>query len=196
MTGRATFLRWLATFPAFPIGGLLAVTLVGSVTDPLRAFLAGALAGAVIGTAQWLALRPSGLSAVWVAVTAAAVAVGSSISVAITSAGTSTGELVLTGLITGATLGIGQSFLTRGGGRTRAAWAALLAVSWALGWFVTANVIVDADRGYVTFGSSGALLATLLTGLLVRRLVVQPVIGHAERPADSASPTEASEVQR
>ena len=45
------------------------------------------------------------------------------------------------------------------------------AAAWALGWLVTAEIIVDLHRGYVVFGSSGALTATLLTGVVLQRLL-------------------------
>jgi hypothetical protein len=51
------FLWWLLTFLGFPLGGLLALVLVGSVEGVVSGALGGALAGAVIGAAQWLVLR-------------------------------------------------------------------------------------------------------------------------------------------
>ena len=192
MSARATFLRWLASFLGFPLGSLLAVTLAGSITDPLRGALAGLLAGSVIGLAQWLALRPAGLSILWVGATASAVALGSAIAAAITGAGTSGGALVLSGLITGALVGAAQALVVGGGVRVVAVWTALVAAAWGLGWFVTANVIVDADRGYVTFGASGAVLATVLTGLFVRRLVVRAASGDGRRSAVAPAPAPAA----
>jgi len=182
----------LASFLGFPLGSLLAVTLAGSITDPLRGALAGLLAGSVIGLAQWLALRPAGLSLLWVGATASAVALGSAIAAAITGAGTSGGALVLSGLITGALVGAAQALVVGGGVRVVAVWTALVAVAWGLGWFVTANVIVDADRGYVTFGASGAVLATVLTGLFVRRLVVRAASGDGRRSAVAPAPAPAA----
>ncbi|HRA74660.1 MAG TPA: hypothetical protein PLE12_00325 [Propionicimonas sp.] len=185
MTARATFLRWLATFPAFPLGGLLAVTLVGSITDPVRGALAGLVAGLLIGLAQWLALRPSGIGPGWVVVTTVAVAAGSSLSAALTGAGTTSSDLVVSGLVAGTLVGAGQALVARTSPLAVAAWTGLVAAAWGLAWFVTSNVIVDAGRGYVMFGSSGAVLATILTGMLVRRLVVPPGEGHrtTARPA-------------
>ena len=49
---------------------------------------------------------------------------------------------------------------------------ATTSAAWALGWLTTANVIVDAERGYVTFGASGALIVTVITGLVLPRLLV------------------------
>ena len=71
-----SFKRWLPTFLGFPLGGLLAIQTVGSIHSPLSAAVAGALAGAVIGGAQWLALRSSDVRALWIAAMALATAIG------------------------------------------------------------------------------------------------------------------------
>ena len=55
--GGRFFAWWMLAFLGFPLGGLLALVLVGSVDGAVSGALGGALAGAVIGTAQWLALR-------------------------------------------------------------------------------------------------------------------------------------------
>src|SRR3712207_1331216 len=47
----------MLAFLGFPLGGLVALTLVGSVEGAVSGALGGALAGAVIGAAQWLVLR-------------------------------------------------------------------------------------------------------------------------------------------
>ena len=57
MGGWRFFLWWMLAFLGFPIGGLLAFVLVGSVDGAVSGALGGALAGAVIGAAQWLVLR-------------------------------------------------------------------------------------------------------------------------------------------
>jgi hypothetical protein len=51
------FLWWMLTFLGFPLGGVLALLVVGSVDGVVSGALGGALAGAVIGAAQWLVLR-------------------------------------------------------------------------------------------------------------------------------------------
>jgi hypothetical protein len=160
-----SFLPWLPTLLAFPVGGLLAHRLVGPADEPLTAALAGALAGAVLGAAQWLALRSRGVGARWVALTSLATAVGSAVSVAATGGRTSVRDLVVTGLVSGTTVGLVQGAALARGRGTAVLWAGVLGVTWAAGWFVTASVIVDADAGYVVFGSSGALLVTVVTGL-------------------------------
>lgn len=187
MSARATFLRWLATFLAFPIGSLLAVTVVGSVDGPVPAAIGGAIAGAVLGAAQWLALRPGGLSPWWIAVTSAALAVGTAAGVAVTGGGTSPAALTALGAIAGATVGLAQGLFQAARGHSLAAaglWTIAVAATWALGWLITSRVIIDAERGYVTFGSSGAIVATALTGLVVRRLILAP---QSDRMAATAS---------
>jgi hypothetical protein len=169
-----TFKRWLPTFLGFPLGGLIAIETVGSLHDPVSAAAGGLLAGAVIGGAQWLALRSEGMSARWVGYTAAAMAAGSALAAAITGAGTEVADVMLAGVITGATVGAAQSALLAGGRRASATWTAVNAAGWSLGWLATSQVIVDLDRGHHAFGSSGALLVTVLTALTLRRLLAAP----------------------
>jgi hypothetical protein len=160
-----TFTRWLPTFLAFPLGGLIAIETVGSVHDPLSAAAAGLLAGAVIGSGQWLALRARGVGRRWIAYTAAAMAAGSALAAALTGSGTELADVMLAGLVTGAAVGGAQSRLL---GRGAGAWVAATAAAWSLGWLATWLTIVDIERGYAVFGSSGAIVATLLTGLALR----------------------------
>ena len=163
-----TFKRWLPTFLAFPIGGLLAFETVGSITNAGTAAAAGLLAGAVIGTGQRLALRDHGIDGRWPLVTAAAMAAGSALAAAATHSGTDVADLVLTGAITGTAVGVAQATLL--GSRM---WATATAASWALAWLISAGVLAQqADEGFVVFGSSGALVATVLTGLALRREVL------------------------
>jgi hypothetical protein len=183
-----TFTRWLPTFLGFPIGGYIATQVVGSLHDPLSAAAGGLLAGAIIGGAQWLALRTRGMTRRWVAYTAAATAAGSALGATITGAGTEVGDVVLWGLVTGAAVGAAQSALLVRGPRVSAAWTAVTAAGWSLGWLVTSQVIVDIERGHHVFGSSGALVATVLTGVALRRMLAAPgEFGGADRPAAVAS---------
>ena len=159
-----TFKRWIPTFLAFPLGGLLAYATVGSVTGVGTAAAAGLLAGAVIGVGQWLALRDR-VDARWAGVTAAAMTAGSAVAAVATGAGTETGELVVSGLIAGAAVGAAQGVLLHS-----RAWAAVTAASWGVAWLISAGVLAQqAGEGFVVFGSSGALVATVLTGLALRR---------------------------
>ena len=165
-----SFLRWTPSFLGFPLGGWLAFQLVGSANSPQTAAVTGAIAGTLIGAAQWLALRPA-VSWHWIAASTMGMGAGSALAAAITASATSVGALSLSGLIAGAAVGLGQGFAFRRTWQAIALWTFTVGASWALGWVVTANVIVDADRGYVAFGSSGALVVTLITGLVLRRLL-------------------------
>lgn len=192
MPSSRTFLRWLPTFLGFPAAGLLTVSTVGPLTSPGAGLLGGALAGTVVGGAQWLALRASGVGRAWWAATVVAAALGTAIAVAATDAGTSTSALVVRGLITGAVIGLAQGIAVHRSALRIGAWTAATTAAWGIGWLATANVIVDADRGFAVFGSSGALLATILTGLALPLL-----LGRGAPTAAAAEPAEvAIEVAR
>jgi hypothetical protein len=191
MSYKRSFARWLPTFLGFPLGGFGAFHTVGSVDGPLTAALAGALAGAIIGAAQWLALRSRGTDLRWVVLTSLGMAVGSSVAAAVTDADTSVGALVTNGFVTGAVVGVAQAFLVDRDRRSAAIWAAVTSLAWGLGWLITANVIVDADSGYITFGASGAIVATVLTGLALPLLHVPSPQGRA--PATPAHAVESGE---
>ena len=169
------FKRWLPTFLAFPAGGWLAMGVVGSLDDPMTAAAGGLVAGAVIGLGQWLALRPAGIGRRWIGYTAGAMAAGSAVAAAITGAGTEVGDLMLAGLVTGAAVGAAQSLLLTETPLAATAWTAVTAASWSLAWLVTDTVLgANADQAFHVFGSSGALVATLITGLALRALQARP----------------------
>jgi hypothetical protein len=65
-------LAWTATLVAFPFAGFAARAVVGPVDGTWTALLAGAVSGAVIGLAQWLALRRIGADPRWIVATALA----------------------------------------------------------------------------------------------------------------------------
>jgi hypothetical protein len=86
------FLWWMLTFLGFPLGGLLALVLVGSVEGVLSGALGGALAGAVIGLTQWSVLRRYvRVGPEWVLATALGVAIGDGVGALLTDAGTGIG---------------------------------------------------------------------------------------------------------
>jgi hypothetical protein len=158
------FMRWLPTFLAFPAGGLITMATVGSLEGPVSGAVGGLIAGAVIGAAQWLAL---GTTKRWIAYTAGAMSAGTAVAAIVTGAGTELQDLMVTGLIAGAAVGAAQGTIL---GAT-AAWTAITAASWSLAWLVTYAVVgVNADEGFFVFGSSGALVATVITGLALRAL--------------------------
>ncbi|MFE4196768.1 hypothetical protein ACFRJ9_12940 [Paenarthrobacter sp. NPDC056912] len=178
-----SFLRWTPSLLGFPLGGWLAFQLLGPVRNPLSAAIAGVLAGAVIGAAQWLALRPA-VSWRWILGSTIGMSAGSALAAVATGSSTSVAALATTGLIAGACVGLAQGLAFMRGWRVAALWTATVSPAWALGWAITANVIVDADHGYIAFGSSGAVVVTVITALVLRR-----ILGKRNHPAASPAAT-------
>jgi hypothetical protein len=192
-----TFTRWLCSFIGFPLGGLLAIETVGGVDSAASGAAAGLVAGGVLGVAQGLALRSRGIGTGWAIHTAVGVSAGMAAAGAITQGSTGVPQLMLVGLVAGAVVGAAQAPVLRVSRRAAVAWVATVAGSWSLGWLVTANVIVDAERGYTTFGASGALVATAITGLALRQIfgaaavpAAAPAVGRkgATRPTGARPP--------
>lgn len=161
------FLWWVLAFLGFPLGGLLAFLLVGSVEGVLSGALGGVLAGAVIGAAQWLVLRRYlRVGPAWILATALGVAIGDALGALLIDAGTGLDALLVTGLATGVAVGLLQWGLAL---RNRlplgSVWAPVVAIAWPVGWTVTRAIGVDVERGYYVFGASGALVFATITGL-------------------------------
>ena len=164
--GWRIFLWWMLAFLGFPVGGLLALVLVGSVEGVVSGALGGALAGAVIGAAQWLVLRRYlRVGPEWILATALGVAIGDALGALLTGAGTSIGALLVTGLATGVAVGLLQWGLLRSRLVAAGMWLPVVAIAWPLGWAVTWATGIDVERGYYVFGASGALVFAALTGL-------------------------------
>ena len=162
------WLFWIVAFLSFPIAGLFA-NLAGSVTTPLRALIAGAIAGATLGLIQWLVLksRLPLLSIWWVVATSVGMAVGLAIGTAFLGSETAGNELLWRGAITGLCIGVAQGIVFQ---RVLSLpqsviWIGVVAVGWALGWFVTRSAGIDLSFKWSVFGISGALTFQLLTGL-------------------------------
>ena len=117
-TGGWRFLLWwMLAFLSFPLGGLLALIVVGPVEGVVSGALGGALAGAVIGAAQWLVLRRYlRVGPEWILATALGVALGDALGTLLTGAGTGIGALLITGLATGVAVGLLQWGLYCGAG--------------------------------------------------------------------------------
>ncbi len=161
-------IRWSLGFLSFPVAGLVGTAVAGPVASPLAALVGGAATGLVLGAGQSLAGRFDPRR--WVPATAAGTAVGLALGAAAVGYGTSLPQLALMGAITGVPLGAAQALALPAGTRHRWAWAAALPALWALGWTVTTLAGVDVERQYTTFGATGALVATVLSGLLLGRL--------------------------
>ena len=143
------FLWWMLAFLGFPLGGFLALVLVGSVEGVVSGALGGALAGAVIGAAQWLVVRRYlRVGPEWILATALGVAIGDALGALLTGAGTGIGALLITGLATGVAVGLLQWWLLRGRLLIASLWPPVVAIAWPLGWAVTWAAGVDVERGY------------------------------------------------
>ena len=165
------WLLWTAGFIAFPIAGLAAQAATGRINDPGSALIGGFVAGAVIGTGQWLVgRRLLGDPRAWIPATALAMGIGLMVGAWAVGYGTSLGELALMGAITGIPIGAAQAYLLRERVANAWVWAAAMPLLWALGWTVTTATGVDVDRQYAVFGASGCITFMALSGVLLDRL--------------------------
>jgi hypothetical protein len=165
------WLLWTIGFVSFPLAGIAAEAATGRINDAVSALVGGLIAGAVIGTGQWLAARRLlGDPLAWIAATAAAMGIGLLAGAWAVGYGTSVGELALMGAITGIPLGAAQGFLLRDRVARSWVWAAAVPLLWALGWTVTAAAGIDVDRQYAVFGAFGAVTFMALSGVVLDRL--------------------------
>jgi hypothetical protein len=165
------WLLWTAGFVAFIIGGALATAAAGRINDFGSALIGGIVAGAVIGTGQWLvARRLLGDPQAWIPATAVAMGVGLAVGAWVVGYGTSLGELALMGAITGIPLGVAQAYLLRDRLANAWVWAAAMPLLWALGWMVTTAGGIDVDQQFAVFGAYGAFTFMALSGVLLDRL--------------------------
>ena len=164
------WLLWTAGFLAFPIAGILAEAVTGRINDFSSALVGGMVAGAVIGTGQWLVARRLLEAQTWIPATALAMGIGLAIGAWVVGYGTSLGELVLMGVITGIPLGAAQAYLLRDRLANAWVWAAAVPLLWALGWTVSTFIGVSVDNQFAIFGASGAITFMALSGVLLDRL--------------------------
>jgi hypothetical protein len=178
------WLLWTAGFLAFPIAGVLATALVGRINDAGSALLGGMVAGAVIGTGQWLVARRLLDAQTWIPATALAMGIGLGVGAWAVGYGTSLGELALMGAVTGIPLGAAQAYLLRDRVANAWLWGAAMPLLWALGWTVTTAGGIDVDRQFAVFGAYGAITFMALSGVLLDRL-------RATTPAPQPDPSTA-----
>ena len=164
------WLLWTAGFLAFPIAGILAQAAAGRINDAGSALIGGLVAGAVIGTGQWLVARRLLDAKTWIPATAVAMGIGLGVGAWVVGYGTSLSELALMGFITGIPLGAAQAYLLRDRLANAWVWGAAMPLLWALGWTVTTAGGIDVDRQYAVFGAYGAITFMALSGILLDRL--------------------------
>jgi hypothetical protein len=168
-------LRWawpVAALLGFPVGGYVANLTVGAVDSVGTAIAGGLIAGAVVGTAQWLALKQF-VRWHWIAATSLGMAAGLAVGAAVVDYGIGRGDLMLMGAVTGAGVGVLQALvLARHGFAGAWWWAAANPPTWALAWLISSYVIsANIDERFTNFGASGVLLYALVTGLLLAWLL-------------------------
>ena len=160
---------WLAVFLAYPIAGLLGRLIANPADGFVFAFITGAVAGAILGLAQWLALGRHVSAGIWVGATA----LGLGVSFAIVQAmgATSTAAAPVIGAVTGLGVGVAQSLVRSDRLPSAIVWVPTMAVAWAIAWVVTTSIGVQAEAGWPVVGVSGAIVAQALTGvvLMMRR---------------------------
>jgi hypothetical protein len=172
---RAARRLWLwpvAILVSFPIGGYLADLVVDGVDSVSAALTGGLIAGLIIGSAEWFALR-RWVSWLWIPATSIGMAVGLTAGAALVDYGISRGDLLLMGAVTGLGVGALQALVLA---RSRVSgafwWAVANPPAWALGWLVTSYVITrNIQDQFTNFGASGALVYGLLTWLLLAMLL-------------------------
>lgn len=179
------WLLWTAGFLAFPIAGVLAEALVGRINDFSSAVIGGMVAGAVIGTGQWLVARRLLDAQTWIPATALAMGIGLAVGAWVVGYGTSLGELALMGFITGIPLGVAQAYLLRDRVANAWVWAAAMPLLWALGWTVTTAGGIAVDQQFAVFGAYGAITFMALSGVLLDRLRATTPVAPAPQPDPS-----------
>ena len=166
--------RWMAVWPAFPVAGLIGWKIGGRVDAVDAALVGGALTAAGLAAVQWWAAKGAlGRPGAWIGASAVGYAVGLAAGAALVGYGTDLGALAVMGLVSGATLGAAQGLVLARRGRRALAlpWAAAMPLLFALGWSVASATGIGVDDQFTVFGAGGALLFTLLSGLLVARFV-------------------------
>jgi hypothetical protein len=171
-TAWGLWLRWLPTFVGFIAGGAVAIAVTGPVTTLTAALGGGALAGAVLGAGQWLALRSRlPKSEWWIPATAVGQAVGLAAGATLVGFDTGLQDLAIQGAVTGIGVGILQALVLRQHVVTWFWWAIATPPLWALGWIVTTLGGINVDQHFTNFGAYGAITCTVLSGLLLVQLL-------------------------
>jgi hypothetical protein len=165
------YLGFLGTVVAYLSGfsarGSADLSYRGSGADTARGPL---VSGAVIGLAQWLALRFTfNLWAHWILATSLGMAVGLALAMTFFGTNTEMTFLLARAVITGFMVGVAQAVVLR---KTfnPLLWTTAITLFWSLAWFITSAVIrQNLANDYAVFGSSGAIVFTVLIGFVLLR---------------------------
>ena len=169
-TARGLWMWPVAVLLGFPIGGLIADLAVGGVDSVGAALAEGLIAGAIVGAAEWFALR-RWVSWLWIPATSAGLAVGLTAGAALVDYSLDRGDLALMGAVSGLGVGVLQGLVLMQAGHrlsSAALWAIANPPAWALAWVVSSYVIArNIGERYPNFGASGCLVFGLLTWALL-----------------------------
>jgi hypothetical protein len=155
----------MVSFAGYPLGGYAAYLLVGAVDGPGPALAGGLLTGAILGAVQvWAMGKRAPRPTAWILATAVGLMAGVAAGAALVDYKTDLGSLVVQGAVGGALVGVAQAVVVVPRlGLLAVVWPLYLSGTFAIGWAVTASAGIDVDQQFTIFGSSGALVATLLT---------------------------------
>ena len=167
-TARQIWLWPVAILLGFPIGGLIADLVVDGVDSVGTALVGGLIAGAIIGAAEWFALR-RWVSWLWIPATSVGMAAGLTAGAAIVDYGISRGDVVVIGAVTGVGVGVLQALVLARHRISGALWWAVANPPlWGLGWLVTSYVITtNVEEQFTNFGGSGAIVFGLVTWVIL-----------------------------
>jgi hypothetical protein len=161
-------IRWVPTLLAFPIGGGIAKIAFGGASTTMKSVGGGLIVGLTVGLIQFFALKKYGVSTSWVAATAIATTLAALINSYAFSFKFDSASLTGSGLVAGLLVGVAQALSQSRDFKFAFVWTLSTAVAWSLAWFITSKVIVDPEAQYQIFGSSGALVATVGLGIVLK----------------------------
>ena len=162
--GLQPYLKWVVAFLIFPIGGLLGRLVADPSGSVIAALLVGAVAGAIIGAGQWLAMGRRAGEVRWIPATSMGLGVSFAAAQAL---GLSASSAAALGAVTGLGVGLAQFPLLTGRLAMPLIWVATTTVAWAVGWIIASSIGVKTEAGWPVFGVSGAIVAQALTGLVL-----------------------------
>jgi hypothetical protein len=169
--------KWIAVFLAYPVAGAFGRLIANPADGLVFAFVCAAVAGGILGAAQRLALGRHVSPALWIGATA--VGLGMSFVIVQVAGGTTSAAAPVIGAVTGLGVGVAQSFVRSDRVPAAAIWIPTMGIAWAVGWVVTTSIGVQAEAGWPVVGVSGALIAQILTGIVLAtfgRRQVQPAL--------------------
>ncbi len=161
-------IRWVPTLLAFPLGGAIAKIAFGGASNLGRSVGGGLIVGIAVGLIQFVAIKRYGITTSWITATLVATGVAAVVNSFVFSFKFDSVSLTGSGLVAGLIVGIAQAFSQSRDLRFVLVWSISTAIAWSLAWLITSKVIVDPEAQYQIFGSSGALIATVGLGVVLR----------------------------